>query len=120
MDINRSALLVTPRAAFLSWAERHGNGVPYPVGEERTVYLLPSYAFVSEVEDVVEHYYDIIFENELENWMRDESTWPTNRTYALFRQWFDVEVDSVVLDLVAGEPLLEDEDEPTPEKDEEP
>ena len=120
MDINRSALLVTPRAPFLQWAERHGDGVPYPVGEERTVYLLPSYAFESELDELVEHYYDIIFENELEEWMQDESTWPTERTYAAFREWFDVEVHSVVIDLVAGEPLLDDEDDTPPEKNEEP
>jgi hypothetical protein len=51
--------------------------------------------------------------------MRDEPAWPTDRTYALFRQWFDLEVHSVVLDLVAGEPLVGDEHEVTPGKDEE-
>jgi hypothetical protein len=52
--------------------------------------------------------------------MQDESTWPTERTYAAFREWFDVEVHSVVIDLVAGEPLLDDEDDTPPEKNEEP
>jgi len=120
MDINRSALLVAPRAPFLNWAERYGDGVPYPIGEERTVYLLPSYALETEVGEIVEHYYDIIFESELESWMLDDSTWPKERTYAVFREWFDVEVHSVVLDLVAGEPLVEGQDEPLPREDGEP
>jgi hypothetical protein len=120
VDINRSAVLVTPRAPFLEWAEQHGNGVPYPVGEDRTAYLLPSYDMESELEGILKHYYDLIFESELEDWMRDQSTWPKDRTYALFRQWFDVEVDSVVIDLVAGEPLVEDDNAAGGEDDEEP
>jgi hypothetical protein len=120
LDLNRSALLVTPRAPFLHWAERHGNGVPYPVGGERTVYLLPSYDLQDEVEEIVDHYHDLIFETELEDWVRDESAWPSDRNYALFREWFDVEIHSVVLDLVAGEPLVEDEDGPNSGNDREP
>ena len=108
MDLNRSGVLVRPREPFLKWAERHGDGVAYPVGEERTVYLLPSYAMQADVEEMLRHYYDIIFECELEDWMNDQSTWPSGRTYDLFCEWFDVEVNSVVIDLVAGEPLLED------------
>ncbi len=106
---------MTPRAPFLEWAERQGDGSPYPVGSERTVYLLPTYAMQAEVEEMLEHYYDLIFESELEDWMSDQSTWPKDRTYEMFRQWFDVEVDSVVVDLVAGEPLVEDESGATEE-----
>jgi hypothetical protein len=117
MDINRCAVLVTPRAAFLAWAERYGDGVPYPVGEERNVYLLPWFALASDIEEILAHYYDIIFESELEEWMSDESTWPEGRSYALFREWFDVEVNSSVVDLVAGEPLILGDDEASPGDD---
>ncbi len=118
MDINRCAVLVRPRAPFLSWANEHGDGVPYPVDKERTVYLLPTYVMESEAEEVVEHYYDIIFDCELEDWMRDEATWPKDRTYETFRNWFDVEVDSVVVDLVAGEPLVEADEAPAEDVEE--
>ncbi len=109
MDINRCAVWVTPRPPFLAWAEQCGDGVPYPVGQERNVYLLPWFALESDIEEILEHYYDIIFESELGDWADDESLWPEARTYALFREWFDVEVSSCVVDLVAGEPLVLDE-----------
>ncbi len=31
--------------------------------------------------------------------MIDETIWPANPTYEMFRRWFDVEINSVVIDL---------------------
>jgi hypothetical protein len=107
MNLNRSAVLVRPRAPFLHWAKTHGDGVEYSASDEHTVYLLPSFAMLDEIDEILQHYYDIIFESELADWVQDEETWPQGRSYAMFRSWFHVEVNSMVLDLVAGEPLVE-------------
>ena len=53
---------------------------------------------------MVELHWEEIFEYELNAWMRDASTWPSNRTLTLFQQWFDVEFASMVFDL-CEEPL---------------
>ena len=106
--VNRSAVLVQPRAPFLEWAEKHGEGMPYPTGGERSVYLLPSFEEDLESEDLVLRFFDIIFEAELESWITDPKTWPTERSYESFREWFDVEHHSIVEDLVDDDPLADD------------
>ena len=40
-----------------------------------------------------------IFESELLGWSTDDSTWPAERTYEMFRQWFDIEINSMMIDL---------------------
>jgi hypothetical protein len=50
----------------------------------------------------VQHNYDELFANELNDWCTDEALWPKDRSYALFAEWFSVEVHSMVLDLEDG------------------
>ncbi len=47
-------------------------------------------------------YYEAIFEEELGAWHRVEADWPRQRNLKLFLAWFEVEVHSLVLDLVDG------------------
>jgi hypothetical protein len=89
----------------LEWAKKHGDGMLYPTEGERSVYLLPAFADYVEAEEVLRHYADLIFEAELEGWITDPATWPKERSYERFQEWFAVEHHSVVEDLVAGEPL---------------
>jgi hypothetical protein len=49
-----------------------------------------------------------VFEHELFGWHTDESAWPQNRTLALFQEWFDIELHSMVDDLGDIE-LIDDE-----------
>ena len=44
--------------------------------------------------------YEAIFEAELDDWHRDTGTWPAERTYAVFRKWFDVRLYTLIQDLV--------------------
>jgi hypothetical protein len=46
------------------------------------------------------------------DWQRDENTWPQKRDFKTFKEWFEVEVHSVVLDTVGGE-IFDDEIYPT-------
>jgi hypothetical protein len=75
--------------------------------EESTVYLIPSEA-ADNIEMWLEQNYKILFENELENWYTDEKLWPRYRTYKMFKNWFKVDCNSVVLDLV-NDVLIDDE-----------
>jgi hypothetical protein len=107
--VNRSAVLVRAREPFLEWAKKHGEGMFYPTEGERSVYLLPNFKDNVESEDLLRQYCDLIFEAELEGWITDPTTWPKERSYERFREWFEVEHHSVVEDLVAGKPLVDDE-----------
>jgi len=50
-----------------------------------------------------------IFERELEGWHTDEADWPKKRTLTMFKQWFHVELHSMVEHLCAYE-LVEEDD----------
>ena len=54
--------------------------------------------------------FDIIFEAELEGWYTLELAWPQQRTFAMFREWFQITLCSCIEDLCEG-PIVDDEDE---------
>jgi hypothetical protein len=39
-----------------------------------------------------------MFEIELTSWYQDEAVWPRPRNYRAFRQWFGVELHTMVID----------------------
>ena len=45
------------------------------------------------------------FESMLAGWLRDPSGWPKNRTFKMFREWFETQMSSMVEDLDLDEPL---------------
>lgn len=51
------------------------------------------------IEKWIKKNFDNIFINELNKWCTDESFWPTNRSYKMFKEWFDVAFYSMILDL---------------------
>jgi hypothetical protein len=108
--INRGALIVRPKQPFLDWAARLDDSGIVPDAEgEQTVYLIPEFEDDQEASAVLKRIYAEVFERELWGWHTDESAWPQNRTLAMFREWFDIELHSVVEDIV-GEELIDDED----------
>ncbi len=52
--------------------------------------------------------FDVLFEMQLDGWHTDESAWPRNRTFAMFREWFSIEFHSVVEDM-CDYPIVDDE-----------
>jgi len=70
---------------------------------------VPGYAYDDEREMVLEAVHAEVFERELAAWHIDEQDWPENRTFAMFKTWFAIELHSVVEDLCAG-PLVDDDD----------
>ena len=45
----------------------------------------------------------MIFEWELFGWITTEELWPKNRTWEMFQEWFCVEINSEIFDLVDSE-----------------
>lgn len=46
---------------------------------------------------------------ELWAWHTDETYWPKKRNLALFREWFDIEIHSEVIDMDDDEDFLSEE-----------
>jgi hypothetical protein len=112
MDVNRGVIVVKPRQPYVDWANAVDDDPMKTtiddLRRECTAYLLPDWYDDDELERLVRKHHRFIFENELAGWSTDESTWPKRRGYATFREWFDVEHHSVVLDL--GDGVIEVED----------
>ncbi len=107
--LNRSALIVRPRQPYLDWAAGLDDSglVPDP-SDEQTVYLIPSIDGDQDAQQILTKVYAEVFERELDGWHTDETAWPKNRTLRMFKEWFQIEVHSVVEDLCSYE-LSDDE-----------
>lgn len=107
--LNRTALIVTPKRRFLEWANRlPGGGRPITLDELpslRSVYLAATGDESPPVDDLLETYWEEIFEEWLSGWVRDESLWPVNRTPHLFRDWFHVDSIDGIYDMDPDEPV---------------
>jgi hypothetical protein len=100
---NRAALTIIPKQPYAEWANSVDDQEPKLSLEsphvEYTVYLIGNVANDRGVAAALKEHYAEIFEEELAVWMQDEKTWPKNRDYRMFREWFEVKVSSMVLDL---------------------
>jgi len=112
--INRGAIVIKPRQPFLDWL----RALPDPdltitleqVREDSSLYLLPDWDSHEGLQRFLTQCCADIFEQELAAWSKDASTFPENRAWPVFRDWFDVEAHSMVVNLMDG-PLIDDEDE---------
>lgn len=109
--LNRSALIVRPSVVFLDWAASLDDSgvVPDPDGEQ-TVYLIPEVESLEEVRTRFPEMLVEIFERELADWDMEEEAWPTDRSIAEFRLWFEAELHTMVEDLCPGA-IEDDEDD---------
>lgn len=107
--LNRGVLIVRPKKPFLDWAANlDDSGLVPETDGEKTVYLIPSFESDEEASEIIEDVYSEVFENELWGWHTDESAWPRKRDLSTFREWFEVELHSVVEDL-CEEAIYDDE-----------
>lgn len=110
--VNRSVVIVRPGQPFISWAAQlpdASDALPSADGEQ-SVYLLPMIEYAPDPDEVLEEHFETIFDHELWSWHRVRADWPANRTFTMFKEWFAIEIHSLVMDLDA-ETSLEHDDE---------
>ncbi len=101
--VNRMAVVVFFREPFVDWL--NGIDPDHPVwmgslADRGNVYMIPEFESIDEAEEHVEEIFDEIFINELSEWHTDQALWPTERSYDLFLEWFDVLFDVAVFDTI--------------------
>ena len=109
--VNRSLLIVRAKKPFLDWLHSLPDPVVVTLAEvnrDNTVYLRPESENDDEQKEILKQVFDLIFEEQLTGWWQDDRDWPSNRSFEVFTDWFDVEFHSLVLDL-ADEPLMREE-----------
>lgn len=109
--VYRAALTITRKQPYADWANRpeHDDDeqVTYPEDDPRTVYLVPTGGDEPTVGELLDEFWEGIFEEELAARSEDEAGWPAERTRAVFDEWFGVELTETVIDLAPDEPLSE-------------
>jgi hypothetical protein len=112
--VNRTAISLIGEVPFLEWTLSHDADVnkgaltvarAKPYG---TVILLPEFELEEDIQEWVEENASWLFDLQLESWTDDESLWPADRDLKTFREWFRVEIHSVVVD--AGDDDIEGEE----------
>jgi hypothetical protein len=105
-ETNRSLLILKPKQPCLDWAKALDNGdkdsTLAELAEDSTAYLVPELWEDSDQTALLESFYDILFEEQLEGWWTDEAAWPNERNLKMFLDWFEVEFHSLVFDLCDG------------------
>lgn len=97
--INRNAIVVKPKKPFFDWLNHLFPEDPMHEKPETNIYLIKEKNSNEEIERWISRNFDQLFQNELNDWHTDERAWPQKRTYKLFKEWFDFEIHSMVLDL---------------------
>ena len=113
--INRTAITVVGGQPYLDWTrekEADFNQGTLTVARAKTfgsAFLLPEFELEEDVQEWVEDNATLLFEFQLAAWTDDESIWPATRDLTTFRQWFRVDIHSVVVDVadddIEGEEL---------------
>ena len=103
-NINRSIAIIRPKRSYIEWANSCSYDdrqyTPEYIDERSSAILIPFYdaVTVGAAREYVNSIWDKIFTEELQNWHLDQSRWPENRTLEMFKQWFTVELHSIVFD----------------------
>lgn len=111
--VNRAAVILRYKDPIVKWINeadpvKDGSEVSLAsANEERTVYLV-SDGEAENIDRWIRENHGVLFESELEGWYTDESLWPKKRDLKTFKEWFEVECHSVVLDTVGGQ-IFDDE-----------
>jgi hypothetical protein len=107
-EINRSLVILKPKQPFLDWArtldDEDKDLTLEQLAEDSIAYLIPEVWQDSDQQLLLESYYDVLFEKQLEGWWTDEADWPKKRSLKMFLDWFEFEFHSLVFDL-GDEPI---------------
>ncbi|MDD2772299.1 MAG: hypothetical protein PHP45_01225 [Elusimicrobiales bacterium] len=102
-EVNRCVVILKAKQPFLDWLLKLPEPVPadmtlQEIHDDHTALLIPDFEDNDTARRFIYKNYALLFEQELESWWTDEKDWPKKRTLAVFKEWFDVEVYSFVLD----------------------
>ncbi len=104
--LNRAALVVRPKAPYVDWARSLSEDAPEDAESltgEISVYLVPEDPDEESETAPLDWFYEEVFEEELDAWTTDKSLWPKDRTLEMFLEWFDVQGESLVVDIGIGD-----------------
>ena len=102
-NLSRSAIVIRGKQPFKDWLVEHDPEMK--LDEEilqGSIYLLPDYDSVSQVQNWLKKNFKEIFDEELYNWYTDEDMWPQKRNFKMFGEWFDYSLHTMIFDTQKG------------------
>lgn len=102
-NLKRSAIVIKPLQPFFDWLLSHdpGMNITEEIGEA-TVYLLPDFETIREIEKWLKKNFNELFSEQLFQWYIDESMWPKKRTFKMFGEWFEYSLHTMIFDTQKG------------------
>ncbi|MBL7153177.1 MAG: hypothetical protein ISS79_05635 [Phycisphaerae bacterium] len=111
-SINRTGVIVRPKQLFVDWLnslpDDDTNYTLERISTDNLTFLIPEYVSPDGAVDYIRKKHSLIFEWVLWGWITAEEYWPKKRNWKMFNDWFDLEVNSEVFDLVDGDIEKED------------
>ncbi|HWR32114.1 MAG TPA: hypothetical protein VN451_01200 [Chitinophagaceae bacterium] len=102
-NLKRSAIVMKPRQPFFNWLLSHDRDMAITQEiREATIYLLPDFETVGEIENWLRKNFDELFSEHLFQWYIDESFWPQVRTFTMFGEWFEYSLHTMIFDTQKG------------------
>ena len=99
-SINRNAIVVKPKKPFFDWVNSiEKNTIAIDKKYEYNIYLVKEQDSNEDTLSWLKKNFHGIFNNELNDWTINQSKWTDKRTYPVFKEWFDVEISSMILDM---------------------
>ncbi|MEA1787289.1 hypothetical protein U1E44_14400 [Arenibacter sp. GZD96] len=95
--INRYAVIVKPRQPFFDWLNALYPDDKIDEIDEANVYLVDD--AIGDLEKWLQKKFDKFFTMELYEWHTRKKDWPQKRNFKMFKQWFQVDVASMVYDM---------------------
>jgi hypothetical protein len=106
--VNRAVVVLRPKEPFVKWV-RSVDRTAEPVEEDlirstSTAFLIPDFDFAEESWEWIKEYSSLFFDLELNDWYADEATWPSDRSWEVLEEWFEIELIDTAWDLVDEPP----------------
>ncbi|MBE0424509.1 MAG: hypothetical protein IBX66_11315 [Lutibacter sp.] len=95
--INRHGIVVKPLKPFADWVFNIYPEDRYPEFIESKIYLVNDE--IDDLETWLKKKFDKFFMLELDAWNTNKKEWPQKRTYKMFKQWFQVELSTMIYDI---------------------
>ena len=113
--VNRTAVTITGDQPFIDWmrdTDADFNRGAITVSRAKaygSAFLLPEFDLEEDLQEWVEDNVAWLFDFQLSAWTENEASWPEKRDLETFREWFRVDIHSVVVDVadddIEGEQL---------------
>ncbi len=97
---NRSVVSIYPTKLYLEWLNYIRGSDACGLNDiEPISFLINDFDDISEFEYWMSNNFHLMFEIRLNYSCVDKSLWPEDRTFYVFKKWFDVRFSNLILDM---------------------